>query len=119
MSLRPRIAATPDVAQSGSSSHHIERHGVAPRAIAPPVNVAIDSVVLHGLPVRRADAERIRVALAAELSAHWSPGEIANLRQRMSAPLELRIRESDSPEAIARALANALMRAGSRAGGLR
>ena len=105
MSLRPRVAETPPT--------------TPPTRAAAPVEIAIDSVVLHGLPLKQSDADRVRVALVAELTAHWNLAEIANLEQRLSQPLQVRLRATDSPEAIARALASALTRRESKQGGTR
>lgn len=105
MSLRPRIA--------------VPQAGAAAPPLAPPAQVAIDSVVLRGLPLKRTDAERVRTALLSELSARWTVAEIASLEHRSGPLPEIRIRATDTPETIARALANALMSQEPRQGGLR
>jgi hypothetical protein len=78
------------------------------------VSVAIDGLSLHGLSLSPARAERVRAALATELSSlvaiHGT--EALTGRPPATAPPALRIRAADSPESIARALAQRLMRLG-------
>ncbi|WP_010584686.1 hypothetical protein [Schlesneria paludicola] len=109
MSLHPRIAAPQAQAQAQAS---------AP-ANRPSAQVVIDSVVLHGLPLKRSDADRVRMALVSELSARWTVAELTRLEHRSQQLPEIRIRATDTPESIARALANALMEQESSQGGSR
>jgi hypothetical protein len=80
-------------------------------ASRPSVEVMIDALVLHGLRLSPAQAERVRAALAAELAARLAGEDAAVVLARAAGGVpQVCIGAGDSPEAIARALAGGMTR---------
>src|SRR5439155_18552745 len=108
MSLRPRNAPAREEVRST-------------RPARAPLEVEIETLVLHGLGLGPAQAERVRAALVAELSARLLLGDASGLLALAAGgpPPTVRLRAGDAPEVIAGAIAGGLVGSGPAEGGQR